>query len=93
MPSSEVPSISFITSHSVQPIASINCDNNSLATTKKRLLTLTTRYTILGPAQIAKLAGIVQGVVVQITNSQSFERIFFPSTTLKATKIAGLFIS
>ena len=57
---------------------------NSLATTKKRPLALTTTYSNKAFTHTAKLAGIVQGVVVQMTSSQSGEITFFPSQTLNA---------
>ena len=43
--------------------------------------------------QIAKFAGIVQGVVVQITNDVSVSKTPFPSFTANFTKIVGLFTS
>jgi hypothetical protein len=42
-------------------------------------------YVNLGFAAIAKLLGMVQGVVVQIMISSFFINIFLPLVTLKAT--------
>src|SRR5690606_13045688 len=75
----------FTVSGFSQPNSSDTVFNSSDATTNFRSPTATTEYSNSGWTEIPKFAGIVQGVVVQITISVSPSNTPLPSLTRKAT--------
>ncbi len=87
MPSSFLPLNSFNNLQEVKPNFSDILSFNEIKKTNFPKFVSKRPYSKFGCAQIARFAGSVHGVVVQIMNLASFGTMPFPSFTLKATYI------